>query len=237
MLVVDTSAVVSMLVGRPPDPKLLARVVADGDLHAPYLLDVEVLHVLRRLVASGHLTADRAADARADFGDLVIMRYPHLPLADRIWALRPNLGAYQATRRGSSCTAAEHGACSRHQRHDLLGDQGDVVDVVEVEHLEVGAPGAEVGEGAQALGELLRGAREGALAQLARLAADAGGAPGELGLVGAAADRVGDREAQGRRVTAGLLAGLADPLVLHPADLGGHEGDVVLVGVRSEEHT
>jgi predicted nucleic acid-binding protein len=96
MLVVDTSTVVSMLVGRPPDPKLLARVVADGDLHAPYLLDVEVLHVLRRLVASGHLTADRAADARADFGDLVIMRYPHLPLADRIWALRPNLGAYDA---------------------------------------------------------------------------------------------------------------------------------------------
>jgi predicted nucleic acid-binding protein len=96
MLVVDTSAVVAALVGRPPDRKLVARLAADGDLHAPHLLDVELLHVLRRLVAGGHLSADRAADARADFADLVIMRYPHLPLADRIWALRPNLSAYDA---------------------------------------------------------------------------------------------------------------------------------------------
>jgi predicted nucleic acid-binding protein len=96
MLVVDTSAVVAALVGDPPDRKLLARLGDDGDLHAPHLLDVEVLHALRRLVATGRLTADRAADARADFGDLVIMRYPHLPLADRIWALRPNLSAYDA---------------------------------------------------------------------------------------------------------------------------------------------
>jgi predicted nucleic acid-binding protein len=96
MLVVDTSAVVAALVGDPPDRKLLARLGDDGDLHAPHLLDVEVLHALRRLVATGRLTADRAADARADFGDLVIMRYPHLPLADRIWALRSNLSAYDA---------------------------------------------------------------------------------------------------------------------------------------------
>jgi predicted nucleic acid-binding protein len=96
MLVVDTSAVVAALVGLPPDRKLLARLSGDGDLHAPHLLDVELLHVLRRLVAGGHLSADRAADARADLADLVIMRYPHFPLADRIWALRPNLSAYDA---------------------------------------------------------------------------------------------------------------------------------------------
>ncbi|HVD13213.1 MAG TPA: type II toxin-antitoxin system VapC family toxin [Actinomycetota bacterium] len=94
MLVVDTSAVLAALVGRPPDRRLLARLGDDGDLHAPYLLDVELLHVLRRLVATGRLTEDRAADARVDFADLVIVRYPHLPLADRIWALRHNLSAY-----------------------------------------------------------------------------------------------------------------------------------------------
>jgi predicted nucleic acid-binding protein len=97
MLVVDTSAVVAALVGRPPDRKLLERLGADGDLHAPHLLDVELLHVLRRLVATGHLSGDRAADARVDFADLVVVRYPHHPLADRIWALRPNLSAYDAT--------------------------------------------------------------------------------------------------------------------------------------------
>jgi predicted nucleic acid-binding protein len=94
MLVVDTSAVLAALVGRRPDRRLRARLGDDGDLHAPYLLDVELLHLLRRLVATGRLTEDRAADARADFADLVIMRYPHLPLADRIWALRHNLSAY-----------------------------------------------------------------------------------------------------------------------------------------------
>jgi len=96
VLVVDTSAVVDALAGRPPDERLLARLSADGDLHAPHLLDVELLHTLRRLVAAGHLSEDRAADARADFADLTILRYEHGFLADRIWELRHNLTAYDA---------------------------------------------------------------------------------------------------------------------------------------------
>jgi predicted nucleic acid-binding protein len=39
-------------------------------------------------------TTTSAADPHAGFADLVVMRYPHLPLADRIWALRHNLSAY-----------------------------------------------------------------------------------------------------------------------------------------------
>jgi predicted nucleic acid-binding protein len=97
MLVVDASAVVNALVGRPPDHQLVARLGADGDLHAPHLLDVELLHTLRRLVTTDRLTEDRAADARTDFADLTIVRYPHHPLADRIWRLRHNLTAYDAT--------------------------------------------------------------------------------------------------------------------------------------------
>jgi predicted nucleic acid-binding protein len=88
VLVVDTSAVVDALAGRPPDERLLARLGADGDLHAPHLLDVELLHALRGLVLAGHLSEDRAADARADFADLAIVRYEHGLLADRIWELR-----------------------------------------------------------------------------------------------------------------------------------------------------
>ena len=97
MLVIDTSAVVDALAGRPPDERLLARLGSDGDLHAPHLLDVELLHALRRLVAAGHLSEDRAADARSDFADLTIARYEHGFLADRIWELRHNLTAYDAT--------------------------------------------------------------------------------------------------------------------------------------------
>jgi predicted nucleic acid-binding protein len=97
VLVVDTSAVVGALVGRPPDQRLVDRLGADGDLHAPHLLDVELLHALRRLVGTGRLAEDRAADARADFADLTIVRYGHAALSDRIWQLRPNLTAYDAT--------------------------------------------------------------------------------------------------------------------------------------------
>jgi predicted nucleic acid-binding protein len=96
VLVVDTSAVIEALVGRPADQRLLRRLSADGDLHAPHLLDVELLHALRGLVVAGQLAEDRAADARADFADLVIVRYGHGFLADRIWELRHNLTAYDA---------------------------------------------------------------------------------------------------------------------------------------------
>jgi predicted nucleic acid-binding protein len=97
MLVVDTSAVIAALVGRPPDERLVDRLSVDGDLQAPHLLDVELLHGLRRLVMGGQLSEDRAADARGDFADLAIARYDHVVLADRTWELRHNLSAYDAT--------------------------------------------------------------------------------------------------------------------------------------------
>jgi predicted nucleic acid-binding protein len=62
----------------------------------PHLIDIELLHALRRLNALGELTADRAADARVDFRDLALVRYPHVSLSDRIWELRDNLTAYDA---------------------------------------------------------------------------------------------------------------------------------------------
>jgi predicted nucleic acid-binding protein len=96
VLVVDTSAVVGALVGRPPDKRLVDRLSGDGDLCAPHLLDVELLHALRRLVIGGQLTEDRAADARDDFADLAVTRYGHVALADRTWELRHNLTAYDA---------------------------------------------------------------------------------------------------------------------------------------------
>ena len=96
MVVVDTSAVVAALVGQPVQEKLINRLTGDGDLHAPHLIDVEFLHALRRLSLSGQLTPDRAADARLDFSELTIVRYPHVHLANRIWELRNNITAYDA---------------------------------------------------------------------------------------------------------------------------------------------
>lgn len=96
MLVVDTSAVLGALVGRVPPPGLGERLAEDGDLHAPHLIDIEVLHALRRLNARGELSDERAADALTDYRELVLVRYPHFELSDRIWELRHNLTAYDA---------------------------------------------------------------------------------------------------------------------------------------------
>jgi predicted nucleic acid-binding protein len=96
MLVVDTSAVLAALVAAESNAAIGRRLAEDGDLHAPHLLDVELLHGLRGLVRGGHISPDRATDARLDLSDLTIVRYGHQPLADRIWELRDNLTAYDA---------------------------------------------------------------------------------------------------------------------------------------------
>jgi predicted nucleic acid-binding protein len=96
VIVVDTSAAIAALAAWPPVEDLVGRLQDDGDLHAPHLIDVEVIHALRRLIAARELTEDRAADVRSDFADLAIVRYAHHPLADRMWELRRNLTAYDA---------------------------------------------------------------------------------------------------------------------------------------------
>jgi predicted nucleic acid-binding protein len=96
LIVVDTSAVLSILLGRPQVPGLADRVRSDSDLHAPHLLDVEFQHALWRLARTGAISDDRASDARTDFADMTVARYPHVPLADRMWELRHNMTAYDA---------------------------------------------------------------------------------------------------------------------------------------------
>jgi predicted nucleic acid-binding protein len=60
------------------------------NVHAPHLLDVEVLSVLRGLTLSGKLPPDAAHHARADYFALTIARYEVCGLADRVWELRGN---------------------------------------------------------------------------------------------------------------------------------------------------
>jgi predicted nucleic acid-binding protein len=97
MLVVDTSAVLSALAAAEPAPGLVERLADDGDLHGPHLIDTEVLHALRRMTMAGEIGEERAADVRTDFADLGVVRYPHEPLSRRVWEMRHNLSAYDAT--------------------------------------------------------------------------------------------------------------------------------------------
>jgi len=95
MLVVDASAVAELLLGRPAAERVAEHLAAHGfALHAPHLLDVEVLSVLRRVVAAGDASAARAEEALADFLDLPFERHAHDVLLTRAWALRENVSAY-----------------------------------------------------------------------------------------------------------------------------------------------
>ena len=91
----DTSAIVGRLAADPP-PVALAERLEGQLLHAPHLIDVEFLYVMRRMVARGQLAPARADLVRADFSGLRITRYPHTLLLDRMWDLRDNLTSYDA---------------------------------------------------------------------------------------------------------------------------------------------
>ena len=98
MLVVDASALTELILGRPAGDVVGEHLVHHRFVvHAPHLVDVEVLSALRRLVASGETTVERAGEAIADLQDLPIERYPHDILVARIWQLRENFSAYDAS--------------------------------------------------------------------------------------------------------------------------------------------
>jgi predicted nucleic acid-binding protein len=98
MLVVDASAVTELVLGRPAGDVVAEHFTSHGfALHAPHLLDVEVVSALRRLVSSREATTERAGEAIADLLDLPIERYPHDILVPRVWQLRENFSAYDAS--------------------------------------------------------------------------------------------------------------------------------------------
>ncbi len=96
MIVVDCAAVVDALTGVTDGERLRDR-LATEDLHAPALLDYEVVSALRGLVRRGALSPGRAADVLADFDDLTVERWAAGDaLRRRAWSLRDNLSAYDA---------------------------------------------------------------------------------------------------------------------------------------------
>jgi predicted nucleic acid-binding protein len=90
--VVDAGVIVE-LVANDLDPDLLG----EEELAVPHLIDSEVTNVLRRLVANGSLTDEQATTALSGFTRLVLTRFPADWLRPRMWELRHNLSAYDAT--------------------------------------------------------------------------------------------------------------------------------------------
>ena len=92
MRVVDAGVIVE-LVANDLDPGRLG----DEELAVPHLIDSEVTNVLRRLVVQEVLTARQATFALDGFTRLELTRFPADWLRPRMWALRHDLSAYDAT--------------------------------------------------------------------------------------------------------------------------------------------
>ena len=97
MIVADASAIIEFLLqtalGMRVEKRLYGKL---EDIHAPHLLDVEVLSALRRLVRKGEVTPGRAEEALHDLSLLRIVRHAHLDLLAHAWELRDNVTAYDA---------------------------------------------------------------------------------------------------------------------------------------------
>ena len=98
MIVADASVLLEVLLRTPAANAVEARLFAPGQtLHAPHLVDVEIAQVIRRYAANRDIDDERGRMALADLADLPLRRYPHDFLLPRVWALRNNLTAYDAT--------------------------------------------------------------------------------------------------------------------------------------------
>jgi predicted nucleic acid-binding protein len=97
VIAVDASAILEVLLRTPAAQNIEERLFERGEaLHAPHLVDLKVLRVLRRYAAAGEISAQRAREALDDLTAFRLRRWAHDALALRIWELRQNLTAYIA---------------------------------------------------------------------------------------------------------------------------------------------
>lgn len=93
MIVVDASAAVAALLNDGP----ARRTLADEQLHVPHLIDSEVANGMRRRVAAQQIPADAAWTALSSWQRLGMTRYAAFSLLNRVWELRENVSAYDAS--------------------------------------------------------------------------------------------------------------------------------------------
>jgi predicted nucleic acid-binding protein len=98
MLVTDASAVIDLLLGHSSAASVAGHIADHGyPVHAPQVLDLEVLSGLRRVVASGEASTERADMALNAMLDMPVERHPHRPLVRRAWGYRHNFTPYDAS--------------------------------------------------------------------------------------------------------------------------------------------
>jgi len=97
VIVVDASGVLEVLLRTRLGSQVEESIFAPGEtLHAPHLIDLEVIQVLRHLESRSEVSRRRANVALETFNSIRLNRYPHTAMLARIWELRRNLTSYDA---------------------------------------------------------------------------------------------------------------------------------------------
>jgi predicted nucleic acid-binding protein len=98
MFVLDASVVVELLTNGALADSIRSDLSGrDESFIVPHLIDVEVVSAIRRLAADRRIGAHRSDQFLAGLAALPAERYSHTPLIGRIWELRHNFTAYDAT--------------------------------------------------------------------------------------------------------------------------------------------
>ncbi len=92
MIVADASILATALGDDGPDGALARASLADQELLAPEIIDLEVLAVWRKTLSDPR----RAELAIVDLRQIPLTRVPHRGLLNRCWELRHNLTVYDA---------------------------------------------------------------------------------------------------------------------------------------------
>ena len=96
MIVVDASAAVDLLLGTERAAGVAQALRPWREVHAPELLDPEVVAVIRRWTQREWLPVKHGERAVAELRELAIVRHGHADLRLRAWELRDRCSAYDA---------------------------------------------------------------------------------------------------------------------------------------------
>lgn len=97
MIVLDASAAIELVLNTGAGQQINDRIGREPDtIQAPHLIDVELIHVIRRFVMRDVIDVARGEMAIRLWRLLDVQRHDHEPFMPRIWQLRNNLSAYDA---------------------------------------------------------------------------------------------------------------------------------------------
>jgi len=97
MTVTDAGVWIRAIVDEEPGGPVRMRLMPHASVASPALIDLEFTNVLCGLVTKKSINVRQAERALTEFMQAPIQRYAHLALLDRIWRLRANLTAYDAS--------------------------------------------------------------------------------------------------------------------------------------------